>query len=61
MKSFRTEIENPVVEQDIIELEKKIFQTYGLLNQTLTDILKDILVIDILFIKDIRIMVECCL
>jgi sulfite reductase (ferredoxin) len=26
MKSFRTEIENPVVEQDIIELEKKIFQ-----------------------------------
>ncbi len=26
MKSFRTEIENPVVEQDIIELERKIFQ-----------------------------------
>jgi len=26
MKSFRNEIENPVVERDIIELEKKIFQ-----------------------------------
>lgn len=26
MKSFRSEIENPVVEKDIIELEKKIFQ-----------------------------------
>ena len=25
MKSFRTEIENPVVEQDILELERKIF------------------------------------
>jgi len=24
MQSFRTEIENPVVERDIIELEKKI-------------------------------------
>lgn len=26
MQSFRTELENPVVEKDIIELEKKIFQ-----------------------------------
>lgn len=26
MKSFRTEIENPIVEKDILELEKKIFQ-----------------------------------
>jgi sulfite reductase (ferredoxin) len=24
MQSFRTEIENPVVEKDIIELEKKV-------------------------------------
>jgi sulfite reductase (ferredoxin) len=29
MKSFRTEIENPVVEKDIIELEKKIRQFKG--------------------------------
>lgn len=29
MKSFRTEIENPVVEKDIIELEKKIHQFRG--------------------------------
>lgn len=29
MKSFRTEIENPVVEKDIIELEKKIRQFRG--------------------------------
>ena len=26
MKSFRTEVENPVVEYDILELERKIFQ-----------------------------------
>ncbi len=26
MQSFRTEIENPVVEKDILELEKKIHQ-----------------------------------
>ena len=26
MKSFRTEIENPVVEYDILELERKIFE-----------------------------------
>ena len=26
MKSFRTEIENPIVEKDIIELEKKIIK-----------------------------------
>lgn len=26
MKSFRSEIENPIVEKDIVELEKKIFQ-----------------------------------
>ncbi|AEM71000.1 Ferredoxin--nitrite reductase [Allomuricauda ruestringensis DSM 13258] len=29
MKSFRTEIENPVVEKDIIELEKKILEFKG--------------------------------
>ena len=29
MKSFRTEIENPVVEKDIIELERKIHQFKG--------------------------------
>ncbi|WP_418500997.1 HEPN domain-containing protein [Flagellimonas sp.] len=29
MKSFRTEIENPVVEKDIVELEKKIHQFRG--------------------------------
>ena len=29
MQSFRTEIENPVVEKDIIELEKKIRQFKG--------------------------------
>jgi sulfite reductase (ferredoxin) len=26
MKSFRTEVENPVVEYDILELERKIFE-----------------------------------
>ena len=26
MKSFRTEVENPVVEHDILELERKIFE-----------------------------------
>ena len=26
MESFRTELENPVVEKDILDLEKKIFQ-----------------------------------
>jgi sulfite reductase beta subunit-like hemoprotein/uncharacterized protein (UPF0332 family) len=35
MKSFRTEIENPVVEKDIIDLEKKINQYYlGQIDET---------------------------
>ena len=29
MKSFRTEVENPVVEYDILELERKIFEFKG--------------------------------
>ena len=29
MKSFRTEVENPVVEYDKLELERKIFEFKG--------------------------------
>ena len=37
MESFRTEIENPVVEKDIIELEKKMVFTTALCASLIND------------------------